>query len=354
MQIWAPEALQEDYDNAGLLVRGDDSVSGVLITLDCTEEVVDEAIAKNCNFIVAHHPIVFRGLKKFTGKNYVERTVMKAIRHNISIYAAHTNLDSVQSGVNQKIAEKLGISSPRILQPKSNQLRQLAFFVPEDRAEVVKAAIFEAGAGEIGNYKNCSFQVSGTGNFMPLDGSEPYSGENGKLQWEQEFRVEVIFPVQLEHAVVRAMKEAHPYEEVAYQIYPVTNTHAYIGSGMIGELETPVSKMDFLQHVKQHFGCEMLKYTPSDSAQVQRIAWCGGSGFFLLGAAKAQKADVFITSDVKYHEFFDAEREICLCDIGHYESEQFTSVLIMSYLIKKFPNFALRISGISTNPVKYL
>lgn len=355
LESWADPSLQESYDNSRLIV-GDpkNEVSGVLVTLDATEDVVDEAISKGCNLILAHHPIVFGGLKSFTGKNYVERTVIKAIKNDVAIYALHTNLDNVQSGVNQKMGEKLGIENGRILAPKKGLLQKLVVFAEESNAEAVRKAIFKAGGGHIGNYDHCSFNLKGEGTFRGDQTTSPTIGEPGKLSREPEVRIEVILPAFASGRVVRAMKEAHSYEEVAYDLYSLENEWQNVGSGMIGELPAPMDAMDFLKKIKTSFEAGVVRYTKIQSKKVQKIAWCGGSGSFLLGRAIAAGADVFITSDFKYHQFFDADNRIVIADIGHFEGEQFTKHLIVDYLKENFLNFAVLLSEVRTNPINYL
>lgn len=350
----APPSYQESYDNSGLITgNSEQEVSGVLICLDSTESVIDEAISKKCNFIIAHHPIVFSGLKKITGKNYVERTIIKAIKNDIAIYAIHTNLDNVAVGVNQKICEKLGVENCKILSPKSALLRKLVTFCPVDQADKVRQALFEAGAGQIGNYSECSFNLEGTGTFKASRGTNPYVGEIDKQHKEKETRIETIYETVNEPHILKALFNSHPYEEVAYDLYSLSNTYNEVGSGMIGSLKESVSEIDFLSRVKTAFQTGSIRHTELRGKPVKKVAVCGGSGSFLLSDAVRAGADLFLTSDFKYHQFFDADGRIVIADIGHYESEQYTKDLIFDILIKKFPTFALRLSEVVTNPVKY-
>ncbi|MBS1742262.1 MAG: Nif3-like dinuclear metal center hexameric protein [Bacteroidetes bacterium] len=350
----APLSLQEDYDNAGLLTGNKNwECSGILVSLDATEDVIKEAIDKKCNLVVAHHPIVFRGLKKINGKNYVEQTVITAIKNDIAIYAIHTNLDNVIAGVNGKIADAIGLINRNILAPKKGLLQKLAVFVPVDYKEKLLNAVFEAGAGTIGNYSECSFGTEGTGTFKAGDKARPFSGTIGERHQENEVKVEVIFPAWLAGRVVSAMKAAHPYEEVAYDLYGLANEFAQTGSGLIGELETPVKEADFLENLKKTFGIPVIRHTAFTGRPVKKVAICGGAGSFLTQTAKAAGADVYVTADIKYHEFFDAERGLLLADIGHYESEQFTIALLFDILRENFPNFAVLKTGVNTNPVRY-
>lgn len=346
--------LQENYDNSGLII-GDNSteINAAILCLDATEEVIEEAIAKNANLVIAHHPIVFKGLKSITGKNYVERTILKAIKNDIAIYAIHTNLDNVMSGVNSMILNKLGISEKKILSPKAGILLKLQTFVPEENAEKVRNALFEAGAGNIGNYSEASFNTSGTGTFKGNELSNPAVGSKNNRESVSEVKIEVIIPFYLQSKILYALKEAHPYEEVAYDLIKLENHDQYTGSGMIGLLPQPISTLEFLELVKTKFNCKVIRHTALVKKEIQKVAVCGGSGSFLLNEAKKQKADIFITADFKYHEFFDAENEIIIADIGHYESEQFTMQLLLEKMNKNFPNFAIFLTEVNTNPVEY-
>lgn len=355
LEIAAPPALQEDYDNAGL-ITGNPSwpCSGILVSLDATEEVVKEAIKKGCNLVVAHHPIVFRGLKKFTGKNYVEKTIITAIKNDIAIYAIHTNLDNVLHGVNNKIADKLSLENRQILLPKQGLLQKLAVFVPDIHKQKLADALFEAGAGHIGNYSECSFSSDGVGSFKGGADSNPFIGKPGLRHYEPESRLEMVFPHWIQPKVLAAMKKAHPYEEVAYDLYPLENAYESTGSGMLGLLRKPVETQVFLNQLKKIFKVPVVKHTRILKKKVQKIAICGGAGSFLTAAAIAAQADIYLTADIKYHEFFDADGQLVLADIGHYESEQYTIDLLFELLKQNFPTFAVRKTVVNTNPVKYL
>lgn len=351
----APLPYQENYDNSGLLTGDVNAeITQILVTLDCTEAVLDEAIEKGCNVVVAHHPIIFSGLKKIIGRNYVERTVIKAIKNDIAIYAIHTNYDNVSSGVNAMICERLGILNAKILQPKKQLLRKLSVFVPESNYDAVAQAVFQTGAGHIGNYSETCFRSSGIGSFRGNEHSNPTIGKAGEVEQVAEIKFETVFPAFLEEKIVNAIRKLHVYEEPAFDIYPLENAFSNIGSGMIGELTAPIKTLDFLKSVKEKMQAGVVRYTPPTREKVQKIAVCGGSGRFLLSDAIAAGADVFITADFKYHEFFDAENHIVIADIGHYESEQFTKDLLKRHLLEKNPTFAVLISEINTNPVNYL
>ena len=351
----APPAYQESYDNSGLIV-GDSgtTIKGVIICLDSVEAVIDEAIEKNCNLVIAHHPIVFGGLKRFNGKNYIERVVMKAIKNDIAIYACHTNLDNIQTGVNAKIAEKLGLTNTKILAPKSKIIKKLSVYIPVSDVEKVSNALFAAGAGRIGNYDEASFNVVGTGTFRVNEHANPHVGEAGKRHHEAEAKVEVIFPFDIQGKVISAMWKAHPYEEVAYDVVTLDNQHQGIGAGMIGELPASMDEMSFLKYLKERMQTDCVRYTNLLQKPIKNVAVCGGSGQFLLQSAIRQNADVFITADFKYHQFFDANGQIVIADIGHFESEQFTIDLFYDLITNKFDTFAVYQTSIHTNPINYL
>lgn len=354
LEQWAPPILQESYDNSGLLVGNkQNEITNVLVSLDCTEEVVDEAISKNCNLIVSHHPIVFKGLKRFTGADYVQRTIIKAIQNNIALYAIHTNLDNTLEGVNGEIAKRLGLKNIRPLVPINGHLLQLTVFIPVDHFEKVRTALFDAGAGSLGNYSECGFSVLGNGSFKPENGAKPFEGEHGIRTELEEIRFEAILPSWKKADVMRALFQSHPYEEIAHNWQILENALSQFGSGAIGELEIPILLSDCLSMLKKEFNNQCVKYTEINKPLIQKIAVCGGSGQFLLGAAKAEGADVFVTSDVKYHEFFDAEKQLSFIDIGHFESEQFTIELIHDKITEKFRTFAVHKTGVRTNPVLY-
>jgi dinuclear metal center YbgI/SA1388 family protein len=354
LEAWAPRAYQEDYDNSGLLVGSQQwECSGVLVALDVTEAVLQEAIDKKINLIVAHHPLIFRGIKQITGTSSTDRILISAIKHDIAIYAIHTNLDNVFDGVNKAIAEKIGLQELQILQPKKDLLSKLSTFVPPTHKEAVLNALFEAGAGHIGNYSECSFAMTGTGTFLPHDGTRPFSGVIGTRSNESEEKIEVIFPKVAEKAVIQALLNSHPYEEVAYDMVNLNNEFQKVGSGMIGMLPEPVDEVQFLKHLQKSFGTPFIRHSPLLDKKIKKVAICGGSGAFLTPKAIGAGADIFVTADIKYHDFFEAEGRLVLADIGHWESEQFTIELISEFLTKKFPTFAVLKTEVKTNPVGY-
>jgi len=355
IEQFASPLYQESYDNCGLQVGNmNDEVKGVLLSLDVTESIVDEAIQRGCNMIVAHHPVIFSGVKKIIGRTYVERIIQKAIKNDINIYAAHTNLDNVRNGVNAKIAEKLGLKNTAILSVKTNTLSKLYTYAPLDVADKVRNALFEAGAGSVGNYAECSFNINGAGTFKPGTQANPAIGMAGGAREElNEVKIEVLVEKHREGQVLKALFENHPYEEVAYELIALQNPNQEIGSGMVGFLPNPMEETEFLKFLKESMKTNCIRHTALLNKKIHKIAICGGAGSFLLKDAIAAKADVFITGDFKYHQFFDAEGRIIIADIGHYESEQFTVEIFEAILKKKFPNFAPLLSGLSTNPIKY-
>ncbi|NNJ88184.1 MAG: Nif3-like dinuclear metal center hexameric protein [Eudoraea sp.] len=350
----APLANAEDFDNVGLLVGDPEAqVTGILVTLDTLENVVEEALAKKYNLIVSFHPILFKGLKKITGKNYVERVVIKAIQNGINIYSMHTALDNVAQGVNGRICEVLGILEPRILLPKTDSLLKLTTYVPKAALEQVKAALFAAGGGSIGNYSHCSFILEGTGSFRPEIGAKPTLGKRGETNFEEEIQLHMTFPRTVKSKLIKALFKSHPYEEVAYEVTGLENEHQHLGMGMIGNLSAPMEERAFFEHLKKCMKVPFIRHSGMLNKTIQKVAVLGGSGAFAISAARAQGAHVFITADIKYHQFFEAENKMIIADIGHYESEQYTKNLLVDYLTKKIPNFAVALSESKTNPIKY-
>lgn len=351
----APLAYAEDFDNVGLLVgEKTNEVTGILVTLDTLEQVVDEAIENKCNLIVSFHPIIFSGLKKITGKNYVERVVIKAIQNNIAIYSMHTALDNARNGVNNMICEKLNLTNRKILIPQSSTIKKLTTYVPKSEADVLRNALFRVGAGNIGNYSNCSFNAEGMGTFKGNEESNPTKGKKGDTHFEEEVQVSMIFEKHLEQKVLNALYKTHSYEEVAFEVTTLENTNKVIGMGMIGELENGIDELSFLNSLKSTFNSQVVRYSSLLNKPIKKIAVLGGSGSFAINSAIASGADVLVTSDLKYHDFYKAENKIILADIGHYESEQYTKNLLVAYLTKKITNFAIILSKINTNPIKYL
>ncbi|WP_027386150.1 Nif3-like dinuclear metal center hexameric protein [Chryseobacterium gregarium] len=349
-----PLQQAEDFDNVGLLCGSwDRNVSGILICHDALENVVDEAIHKNCNLIVCFHPIIFSGLKSLTGKNYVERAVLKAIENKIAIYAIHTAFDNDFFGVNYGMCSQLGLKNLKILQPKKNNLKQLTVFVPKEHAERVRESLFASGAGNIGFYDECSFTINGDGTFRPVEGSTPFSGQQNIRENADEDMISVIFEDYKQGQIVSAMKNAHPYEEVAHQIYSLDNTNQYSGLGMYGDFEEPMDEKDFLKMVKEKFNLEMIRHSDFNNKKIKRVGVLGGSGASGIQSAVSRKCDAYLTGDVKYHDFFLAESKMLICDIGHFESEQFVTQQLFEIFSQKFTTFAISKSIEKTNPVNY-
>jgi dinuclear metal center YbgI/SA1388 family protein len=351
----APLRYQEAYDNSGLNVgEPQTEVTGILLCVDVTIAIIDEAVKKGLNLIVSHHPVLFTAIKQLTGKTITEKTVLYAIRKGVALYCMHTNLDNVIDGVNCKICEKLELTQCRVLVPAKSSLRKLVTFVPNDHAEKVRMALFDAGAGHIGNYDSCSYAVEGTGSFRAKDGATPFVGEIGTTHYENEVRIETVVPVDRVNQVIAALLKSHPYEEVAYDVYLLENEFGKAGSGMVGALKTAQKDIDFLREVKKAFRCDAIRHSELTGKMIQKVAVCGGSGAFLIPAAGEAGADIFITGEIKYHQFFDAGEKIIVADIGHYESEQYTVEIFYDILIKKLPNFAIHFSSVQSSPVYYL
>jgi dinuclear metal center YbgI/SA1388 family protein len=350
-----PLSYQESYDNSGIQTGEPDmEIVKILLSFDVTEAVIDEALRSGCNLVITHHPLIFSPLKRITGSNYVEKTLLKAIRNNIAVYSCHTNLDSFGGGVSRKMAEKIGLKNVRVLSPLKGHLLKLVTFIPEDHFESVRKAVFEAGAGFIGKYDECSFSVSGKGSFRAGPGAKPFTGEPGKLHFENEIRFETIMSLHNKDNVIKALIEAHPYEEVAYDIYSLVNDYETAGLGCVGDLEEEKGEIEFLEYLRSIFSAEGIRYSSLTGRKVRKVAVCGGAGISLLKEALNFRADAFVTSDIKYHDFFGAESKILLADIGHFESEKFSMGILYDLIIKKFPTFAVRFSETNTNPINYL
>lgn len=355
LERFAPLPLQDGFDNAGLQVGLTEAeATGALLCLDVTEAVVDEAITLGYNLIVSHHPLIFKGYKSITGRDYIERCILKAIRNDIAIYSAHTNLDNAPGGVNHKIAEKIGLKNVQMLEPKEDCLLKLVTFVPYAQADEVRKALFEAGCGCIGNYDSCSYNLEGEGTFRAQEGANPFCGERGELHKEPEVRIETILPAFKKTVVVKALLSAHPYEEPAFDLYPLKNAWAQVGAGVVGELDEPETELDFLKRIKKIFEVGCLKYTHLSGRLIQKVALCGGAGAFLLPRAVGCKADIFITGEVKYHDYFNYENDILVAEIGHYESEQYTKEIFYSIIQEMFPGLEVQMTRVNTNPIKYL
>ena len=355
LEMFAPLPLQDDFDNAGLQIGLTDAeVAGVLLCLDVTEAVVDEAIASGCNLIISHHPVIFKPLKRITGSNYVERCIIKALANGIAIYSAHTNLDNAPGGVNYRIAEILGLQNVRILLPKEDSLLKLAVYVPASHTDAVRDALFAAGCGEIGNYGSCSYNVEGFGTFKANEGCNPFCGNIGELHRESETRIETIMPSYIKGRVIKALLNAHPYEEPAYDIYPVKNSWDAVGTGVIGELPAERDEIGFLQEIKEKFAVGCVRHTPLLGRKIKRVALCGGAGGSFAGAAMASGADLYITGEARYHDLFNYTGKMLMAVIGHYESEQYTMDIFAEIINGQFPGVKVTKTTVDTNPVKYM
>jgi dinuclear metal center YbgI/SA1388 family protein len=355
IEEFAPLPLQEDFDNAGLQV-GDvtQKVKGILLCLDITEEVVDEAIELDCNLIISHHPLLFKPIKSLSGKTYIERCVVKACRYDIVIYSAHTNLDNVWGGVSFRLAEKIGLQNLRVLKPKEDSLLKLSTFVPAEHAETVRNALFHAGAGNIGNYDSCSYNTEGSGTFRASEEAHPYVGEIGKLHTEPEIKIETIIPAYKKPIILRTLLASHPYEEPAYDFCPLSNDWYRVGTGVVGELPSEEDEESFLQRIKTIFQLKNLTHSPLTGKKIREVALCGGSGAFLIKDAIAYGADIFITGEAKYNDYYDVEDHILLAVLGHYETEHYTKEIFFDIITKKIPNFVVHFSNVNTNPVNYM
>jgi dinuclear metal center YbgI/SA1388 family protein len=355
IEEFAPVIYQESYDNSGMQC-GDvcREVTSVLLTIDVTEEVIEEAITIGANLVISHHPVIFGGVKRLIGCTYTERVLIKAIKNDISIYSCHTNIDNMSTGVSYRMAEKLGLADIKVLKPLSGNLAKLVTYIPDEYLQKVRTAVFEAGAGCIGKYDYCSYGTQGLGTFQAKEGAQPFVGEVGKLHTEPETRFETIFPKHLESKIVSALIKSHPYEEVAYDIYSLNNINRNTGSGAFGYLPVEQDEILFLKKVKEIFNVQAIRHTGLQNKKVKKVALCGGSGSFLLQDAKNVGADIFISADFKYHQFFEAEGNILIADIGHFESEQFTLEIFYELLIKKLPNFAICFTRVKTNPINYI
>lgn len=351
----APLSLQEDFDNSGLQV-GDVNreATGALVCIDVTENVIEEAISLDCNLIISHHPLVFKPIKSLTGRTYVERCIMLAIKNDITIYAGHTNLDNAQGGVNYKLAEMLGLQQVRILSPQKGKLLKMVTFVPDTYAEIVRSSLFNAGAGHIGNYDSCSYNLVGEGTYRAGENANPFIGEVGELHYEKEVRIETIIPAYKQDEVLRALLAVHPYEEPAYDFYRLDNNWPSVGSGIVGELPEPLPMQEFLYLLKDVFNLVTVKHSKFHNRDIRDVALCGGSGAFLIPDAIAYGADAFITGEAKYNDFYDVDGKLLLAVVGHYESEICTKEIFFEVITKKYPTFALHKSAFDSNPVKYL
>ncbi|WP_353892287.1 Nif3-like dinuclear metal center hexameric protein [Proteinivorax hydrogeniformans] len=321
----APKSLAYfSKDNNGLLV-GDSSqkVNKVMVTLDITEDIMEYAIKSKCDLIISHHPIIFGGIDKIDTKSKTGRIIIKAIQNNISIYAAHTNLDVAWGGVNDSLAKKLGLKVTGVLDKiEASKYYKVVVFVPLDYKEKVLDAMAQQGAGNIGDYSHCTFTTLGEGTFKPLEGSNPFLGETGNLETVKEVKIESIVSSDRLGGVLSGMKNAHPYEEVAYDVLPLQNNPDVYGLGRTTVLEAPITSIELANHVKKELNCTAVKFFGDKGKKVSKVAVLGGSGGSLIKKAKKLNCHAIITSDVDYHQGQLAdELDICIIDPGHYHTE---------------------------------
>lgn len=354
IEDFAPSTYQEDYDNSGFQVGNiEDEIKGVLITIDVTEEVIDEAIRKKCNLIISHHPLIFPKIKKILGRNNTERCIIKAIQNDITIYSNHTNLDKVEGGVSYRLAEKLGLKEIQTLYREDDLLFKVATYVPSAHAVAVREAMFSAGAGKIGAYSNCSYNLTGIGTFKAQEGCNPFVGKINEEHSEEEVKIETIVPKAKLNATINAILSVHPYEEPAYDIFPTKNTFS-VGLGAIGNLPEPIDEIEFLHKIKKTLKADRIRHTAILGKKISKVALCGGSGAEFLQTAINSGADIYISADFKYHQFFEAENKIIIADVGHFESEQFTKDIFYDIISKNNTNFAIYYTDCKTNPINYL
>ncbi|MDR3129421.1 MAG: Nif3-like dinuclear metal center hexameric protein [Tannerellaceae bacterium] len=355
LEEFAPLALQESFDNTGIQVGEiGQEVKGVLLCVDVTEDVMDEALVKGCNLVIAHHPLLFKPVKSLRGTTYVERCVMKACKYDMVIYAAHTNLDNLRKGINGWLGKRIGLDNVHILSPKREGLVKVVTFVPSGHVQKVQDALFATGAGCVGNYDRCSFRHEGLGSFRAQEGAHPFLGKVGKEHVEREERIETVVPVHLQEKILQAVYAAHPYEEPVTDLYPLNNAWEEVGSGIWGDLSAEEDEREFLLRVKELFKIRCIKHSTLRGKPVRRVAVCGGSGAFLIKEAIACGADVLLTGEARYNDYHDVQNRLLLAVTGHYESEACTKDIFRTLLSEKFPTFALHLSEADVNPVKYL
>lgn len=355
----APLPLQEEWDNCGVQVGPtDNECTGVMVCVDCTPVVVEEAIAMNCNLIVSHHPLIFGGIKQLTGKTEAERCVINAVTAGLTIYSSHTALDNSPNGISHRMASLLGLEDVDVLVPREADQLKLVAYVPVSKLDDVRLALFDAGAGAIGNYDFCSFATDGRGSFRALDGANPYVGEVSQLHFEDESRLEVLLPRWKRRDVELALRQVHPYEEPAYEFSEVVAASRPAGSGCVGHLPQPMTVAQLALFAKERFGCQAVRLSCYHGDPmvhtVRRVAVCGGAGGSFIGAVKRSGADAYITADLRYHDFVDYGKRLALIDVGHFNSEQCAKEIFYQLICEKFPNFAVHTSKNEKNPIQYL
>ncbi len=347
----APSLYAESYDNVGLLVgRSEWKCEKVLVALDITEAVVQEAIEKGVQAIVAHHPVIFGGIQRLTGEDTAQRAIELAIKHSIALLACHTNLDAIEGGVSYRMAQAISLVNVRTLQPRSGLLWNLIVYVPAESAETLLEALWEAGAGKMGAYDECAFRSHGLGSFRPKEGAHPHNGVIGERAFADEIRLELLVPEGARKKVHQCMMEHHPYEEIAHSWLKHDGVHHSVGFGAIGQWDA-CDWPEAVRRIKTAFGVASFRHTMPIASDYRTVAVCGGAGADLLAQAKSQQAELFITSDITYHRYFGADDRLVFIDIGHWESEQHAMELLIDIVREKFPNFAVLKSETNTNPM---
>lgn len=351
-----PLYLQEDFDNCGVQCGNvNNEISGAMVCFEMTEKIIDEAISKNCNLVISHHPLILkRGITKIVPSDRVGAMICKALANNMVLYSMHTNIDSGEGGGNDVFAEKLGLSDVKVMAPVKGLYRKLVVNVPAEHSEKLKEALFKIGCGQQGNYQKCSYSTLGKGQFEPNGEAKPFIGTQNNLEKVEEERIEMIYPAYLQHAVIQAIYENHPYEEPAFDLFSLENTERKVGLGRIGELPEEMDCKEFFSYLKEKLNLEHLRYCGDEGKKIRRVAVCGGGGAGFIDTAIALNADAYVSGDFKYHDFFKSHSGTVLVDIGHYEGECFIKNIIFNLLKEKFTTFAVLSSEFENLNVKYI
>lgn len=359
LEDWAPPGAAWEKDNVGLLVgSGDEKIENIFLSLELTGEVLEQALKKNCNFIFTHHPLIFNPVKNLdVNKNPNSKLIYKLIKNDINLFSAHTNLDFTKDGVSFTLAKKLKLNKITFLKNEESNQFKVVVFLPETNLDEVASAMFNQGAGIIGEYNNCSFRTNGIGTFKGSANSNPFIGKKENFEKANEVRLEVLVDSWKLNKVINAMLKSHPYEEPAYDIYPLRNKNVNYGAGAIGELDNEMNVNEFLKHVEKSLLLSNFRFVNGNKRRIKKVAVCGGSGSELLNDAISKNADVFITADIKYHTFHDAKNKILLIDAGHYETEvvilKIVEEKIKKLIKEKKENIKVYKYSSSTNPVKF-
>lgn len=354
LEQWVPFVWQENYDNAGLIL-GDPNqqIRKALVCFDVTPEVVDEAVRNEADLILSHHPAIFKGIKRINPASRLGYMLKQSLCHDIAWCALHTNLDNTLSGVNSWLCEHLGLQEVRPLVPLQGIYGKLQVYVPEAYAEKLRQALAEAGCGAGTKYDTCSYTSRGEGRFRAGSQAHPFTGRIGELHCEAECKIECLYPLHKTRQVLDVLRTNHPYEEPAFDLLPLQNEAVEQGAGAIGILPETMQERELLDKLKELTGVHCIRHSGFQGRRIKKIALCGGSGGSFIANACGQKADVYITGDLKYHDFTDTEPGTWLVDIGHFESEKFAMELIFRFIRKNFPNFAVSISEQAKNPVSF-